>query len=104
INKALKSLIPPIPSQRHWEIAACNCTKFLKLRTNLFNIIGYSEKKQFINSSADNCGFQNISRKWMLSEEMKRFSEIAHMKRIELIKAKLINKTALDIWHPIPIT
>ena len=26
------------------------------------------------------------------------------MKRIEFIKAKLINKTALYIWHPIPIT
>ncbi|CAG8744155.1 11267_t:CDS:2 [Dentiscutata erythropus] len=41
---------------------------------------------------------------WKISEEMKRFSEIARMKRIEFIKAKLINKTALDIWHPIPIT
>ena len=35
---------------------------------------------------------------------MKRFSEIANMKRIEFIKAKLIKKTSLDIWHPIPIT
>ena len=43
VNKALKSLIPPIPSQRHWEIAARNCTKFMKLRTNLFNTIGYSK-------------------------------------------------------------
>ena len=29
--------------------------------------------------------------KW-LSEEMKRFGEIAHAKRIDLIKAKLIKK------------
>jgi len=29
VNKALKSLIPPIPSQRHWQIAARNCTKFM---------------------------------------------------------------------------
>ncbi|RHZ57719.1 hypothetical protein Glove_384g16 [Diversispora epigaea] len=43
INKALKSLIPPIPSQRYWEIATHNCTKFLKLRTNFFNLIGYSD-------------------------------------------------------------
>ncbi|CAG8846546.1 8067_t:CDS:2, partial [Racocetra persica] len=42
--------------------------------------------------------------KWTLSEEMKQFSEITYTKRIELIKAKLINKTALDIWHPITIT
>ncbi|CAG8654868.1 3207_t:CDS:2, partial [Diversispora eburnea] len=45
INKALKSLIPPIPSQWHWEIAACNYTKFLKFCTNLFNTIGYSNKE-----------------------------------------------------------
>src|SRR6185369_15585329 len=42
INKTLKLLVPSIPSQRPWEIAARNYTKFLKLRTNLFNIIGYS--------------------------------------------------------------
>ena len=34
---------------------------------------------------------------------MKRFSEIASMKRIEFIKAKLIKKTLLDIWHSILI-
>ena len=35
---------------------------------------------------------------------MKRFSEIASIKRIKFIKVKLIKKTSLDIWHPIPIT
>ncbi len=35
---------------------------------------------------------------------MKRFSKIASMKRIEFIKAKLIKKILLDIWHPISIT
>ena len=29
VNKTLKLLIPPIPSQQHWQIAACNCTKFM---------------------------------------------------------------------------
>ncbi|CAG8771115.1 3330_t:CDS:1, partial [Dentiscutata heterogama] len=58
-------------------------------------------KTQFINPSANNYSFQNISGKWMLSKE---FSKITHTKRIKLIKAKLINKIALDIWHPIPIT
>src|SRR6266542_6334578 len=47
INKALKSLIPPIPSQCHWEIAAHNCIKFLKFRINLFNIIGFSESETY---------------------------------------------------------
>ena len=45
INKTLKSLAPAIPSQRHWEIASRNYTKFLKLRTNLFNVIGYNESE-----------------------------------------------------------
>ena len=45
INKMLKSLVPAIPSQRHWEIAARNYTKFLKLRTNFFNVIGYNESE-----------------------------------------------------------
>ena len=45
-----------------------------------------------------------MSGNWTLSEEMERFSEIARMKRIEFIKAKLIKKTSLGIWHPIPVT
>ncbi|RHZ46349.1 hypothetical protein Glove_624g4 [Diversispora epigaea] len=35
---------------------------------------------------------------------MKRFSEVARMKRIKFINAKLINKTSSGIWHPIPVT
>ena len=40
----------------------------------------------------------------MLSEEIKRFGEIAHMKRIDFIKAKLTKETSLGVWQPIPIT
>ncbi|CAG8472415.1 12297_t:CDS:2 [Dentiscutata heterogama] len=61
-------------------------------------------KTQFVNLKSNNHNFQNISGEWKISEEIKRFSEIACMKRIEFIKAKLINKTALDIWYPMPIT
>ena len=127
INKTLKSLVPSIPSQRHWDIAARNYTKFLKLRTNLFNVIGYAEsetrrprmrpsfiaesqrfrvrirKTQFVNPNADNRVFQDISGEWMLSEEMKRFGEIVHTKRIDFIKAKLTKETLLGFWQPIPI-
>ncbi|CAG8814879.1 22716_t:CDS:2, partial [Racocetra persica] len=49
-------------------------------------------------------GFTDISGEQKISKEMKRFSEIVNIKRIEFIKAKLINKTALEIWHPISIT
>ena len=31
INKALKSLIPPVPQIHHWQIAIRNCKKFLQV-------------------------------------------------------------------------
>ena len=31
INKALKTLIPPVPQMRHWKTAARNCKKFLQV-------------------------------------------------------------------------
>ena len=35
INKALKSLIPLISTQRHWKTAARNCVKFMKVTLKL---------------------------------------------------------------------
>lgn len=32
VNKMLKTLIPPIPTQKHWEMAARNCMKFIKVK------------------------------------------------------------------------
>ncbi len=29
VNKTLKTLIPPIPTLKHWEMAARNCIKFM---------------------------------------------------------------------------
>ncbi|CAG8819632.1 8198_t:CDS:2, partial [Gigaspora margarita] len=101
INKSLKSLIPPIPSQRHWEIAARNCTNYIS-ESRRFQV--QIRKSQFVNPNIDNRIFHNMSGEWMLSEEMKRFSEIACSKRIEFINAKLIKKISLGVWHPIPIT
>ena len=34
----------------------------------------------------------------------KRFGEIAHMKRIDFIKVKLIKEISLGVWQPFPIT
>ena len=48
--------------------------------------------------------FHGKSGEFTLSEEMKRFSELVQMKRIDFIKARLIKKTALGAWQPIPIT
>ena len=100
----------------------------MTLRTNLFNVIGYSEgethgprtrpsfiteshrfrvrirKTQFVNPNACDRVFHDISGEWILSEEMKRFSEIARTKRIDFIKARLIKKTSIGIWQPVPVT
>ena len=35
VNKALKALVPPVPTQKHWEIAARNCIKFLMVIINI---------------------------------------------------------------------
>ncbi|RIB20099.1 hypothetical protein C2G38_2180125 [Gigaspora rosea] len=43
INKALKTLIPPVLQMRYWQIAARNCKKFLQPRNNFFNLIGYND-------------------------------------------------------------
>jgi len=40
----------------------------------------------------------------MLSEEMKRFGEIARRRRIDFIKAKLTKETLRGVWQSIPIT
>ncbi|KAF0478013.1 hypothetical protein F8M41_024116 [Gigaspora margarita] len=126
INKALKSLIPPIPSQQHWEIAARNYINFLKLRTNLFNIIGYEDnesseprtrpnpyieqqhfriylrKKQFLNPIINNT-FTYLDGNANLSEEMKSFSILAQEKRQTFIKNTLLQKTK-TVWQAIPVT
>ncbi|KAF0535247.1 hypothetical protein F8M41_009703 [Gigaspora margarita] len=43
INKALKSLIPPIPQEYHWKVTARNCKKFLQLQNNFFRLIRYND-------------------------------------------------------------
>ena len=39
VNKALKALIPPVPTQKHWEIAARNCIKFLMVIINTIYLL-----------------------------------------------------------------
>ena len=43
VNKALKSLIPPVSQYYHWKIAIWNCKKFIELRDNLFKLISYND-------------------------------------------------------------
>ena len=82
----------------------------MKLCTTVFNTIGYSEnepygprtrpeftaessrfrvqlrKIQFVNPNANNRTFQTFNGEWTLSEEMKRFTEIACTKQTELLR------------------
>ncbi|CAG8819784.1 14922_t:CDS:2, partial [Gigaspora margarita] len=62
----------------------------------------YIKKNNFLSPS--NNIFQSINGEWKLSEEMKKFSELAQMKRIEFIQKILIEKNSTRTWHPIPIT
>jgi hypothetical protein len=41
VNKSLKTLIPPIPTQKHWEMAARNCMKFMMVSRILILIFIY---------------------------------------------------------------
>ncbi|KAF0536867.1 hypothetical protein F8M41_009001 [Gigaspora margarita] len=88
INKALKSLIPPIPSQYHWKIATRNYMNFLK----------------FLNSIKVNNVFTNLDNDINLSEEMKLFSALAQKKRQIFLKNTLLHKTNTSTWQAIPVT
>ena len=33
INKSLKTLIPPVPTEKHWNMAARNCIKFMTVNS-----------------------------------------------------------------------
>jgi len=61
INKALEFLVPAI------QIAARNYTKFLKLRTNFFNVIRYNESEMHGRTcpsfTAESCRFRVRIRK-----------------------------------------
>ncbi|CAG8718574.1 29905_t:CDS:2, partial [Racocetra persica] len=71
INKSLKSLIPPIPSQ--CEINEPHIRPSFTAKSYRFWV--QIRKAQFINPNVNNCAFQNLSRELILSEEMIRFSD-----------------------------
>ncbi|RHZ44823.1 hypothetical protein Glove_709g82 [Diversispora epigaea] len=127
INKTLKSLVPPVPSQHHWEIAARNCMKFMKLREILFKNIGYTDnessgprtkpdfviesqrfriqlrKSDFLNPIQKENTFKSLGN-IILSEELKNFTSIAQEKRKIYIKQKLLQLTTNETWEVIPIS
>ncbi|RHZ89769.1 hypothetical protein Glove_11g11 [Diversispora epigaea] len=98
INKTLKSLVPPVPSQHYWEIAARNCMNFMKLRETLFKNIEYIDKESSRIRTKPDFAIESQS------EELKNFTSLAQEKRKTFIKQKLLQLTTNEIWETIPIS
>jgi len=43
VNKALKTLSSPVPTQKHWEIAARNCIDFMKV-SDISKLLNFCHK------------------------------------------------------------
>ncbi|CAG8451077.1 5489_t:CDS:10, partial [Scutellospora calospora] len=97
INKYLKALILLVPSQRYWNIAARNCTKFIKrFRVQL-------RKTGFLNPQNDNRRFKSLEEEYLLSEQLKNFSNLVCERRIAFIKETFENNKP-SLPRPIPVT
>ncbi|KAF0547920.1 hypothetical protein F8M41_000269 [Gigaspora margarita] len=126
-NKALKTLIHPVPQQRHWKIAARNYKKFIKLRNNLFRTIGYNDQQsvprtrpdstmecqrfcallrslEFVNPINTQTVCQSLGREFELAENLKNFTQFAKEARQKFITEVFINKSKPSFFKPIPIT
>ncbi|RIB16285.1 hypothetical protein C2G38_2038690 [Gigaspora rosea] len=101
VNKSLKALIPPVPSQKHWRISARNCTKFIKLRHILFNIIGYTDNKS---SGGNDRTFKSLGDEHLLSEKLKNFRDLACERRIKFINETFKENRPNHSLRPIPVT
>ncbi|RHZ73247.1 hypothetical protein Glove_232g57 [Diversispora epigaea] len=98
INKALKLLVPPVPSQHYWEIAARN---YNESKSQRFCI--QLRKSDFLNSIQKENTFKSLGN-IILSEELKNFISIAQEKRKIYIKQKLLQLTTNETWEVIPIS
>ncbi|CAG8676064.1 10156_t:CDS:2, partial [Racocetra fulgida] len=83
-------LISLIDNQERFNFATESCRFRVQIR-----------KINFVNPN--NNDFQSFNGEWTLSEEIKKFSELAQLKRIEFIQKILIEKNLTKTWHPIPI-
>ncbi|RHZ52550.1 hypothetical protein Glove_460g24 [Diversispora epigaea] len=109
INKTLKSLVPPVPSQHHWEIAARNYNESSGPRTKPDFVIESQRfriqlrKSDFLNPIQKENTFKSLGN-IILSEELKNFTSIAQEKRKIYIKQKLLQLTTNETWEVIPIS
>ncbi|RHZ80675.1 hypothetical protein Glove_132g173 [Diversispora epigaea] len=128
VNKALKSLIPPVPQQHHWEIAARNCKKFFQLHQNFFKLIGSNDiqtnsprirpestvecqrfrahlrKLDFLNPVTSKPSLRSLDGEFELSSQLNNFSSIAKKNRQEFIIEVFYKKNPVPSFKPIPIT
>ncbi|CAG8711621.1 13328_t:CDS:2, partial [Dentiscutata heterogama] len=119
INKYLKALIPPVPSQKHWRIA---------LRHTLFKMIRHADNKSsggqihpdctlesqrfrvhmhqtgFPNLQDDNRTFKSLGEEHLLSEKLKNFSNLACERQIMFINETFRGSEPNSSPRPIPIT
>ncbi|RIB04656.1 hypothetical protein C2G38_2221792 [Gigaspora rosea] len=96
INKYLKALIPPVPSQRYWNIVAQNYTKFIKIKSESlesWTCPDYTLESQF----------ESFEEEHSLSEQLKNFSNLACERRIAFIKKTFENNKS-SLPPPIPVT
>ncbi|CAG8826804.1 20916_t:CDS:2, partial [Gigaspora margarita] len=92
VNKYLKVLILPIPSQKYWRIA---------LHHILFNMIRHVDNK----SSGDNnyiC--KSLEEEHLLSKQLKDFSNLACERRIIFINETFKSNKPNFLLRPISIT
>ncbi|RIB29660.1 hypothetical protein C2G38_2154749 [Gigaspora rosea] len=92
VNNILKTLIPSILTQKHWEMAARNCTKFMKLR-----------KTSFLDPN-QNKSFESLDRNDKLSVQMKSFTYKAQAQRRNYINSKFGLNNSSELTRSIPVT
>ncbi|RHZ65134.1 hypothetical protein Glove_319g192 [Diversispora epigaea] len=123
VNKALKSLIPPVPQQHHWKIVARNCKKFFQLRQNFFKLIGSNDiqtnsprirpestvecqrfqthlrKLDFLNPVTSKLSLRSLDGEFELSSQLNNFSSIAKKNRQEFIIEVFYKKNPVSSPH-----
>ncbi|RIB25522.1 hypothetical protein C2G38_2165677 [Gigaspora rosea] len=126
-NKVLKSLIPPIPQERHWKVAARNCKKFLQLRNNFFRSIGYNDsqttgprtrpesiskcqrfrirlkKDNFVSPLESRTICKNLGGQ-ELSSKLTEFTTLAKQAQKESVTKVFCDNSSDSFCRPIPIT
>ncbi|CAG8685764.1 5703_t:CDS:2, partial [Scutellospora calospora] len=110
INKTLKALIPPIPQDRHWKIAARNCKKFFEGQeldqSQLQNVrfCALLRGFNFVNSVNSRTICRSLGEECELDKNLKNFTNFAKLARKNFIIETFIDKNNTSQFRVIPIT